>query len=252
MGPALESILTPQRSNGVNGRVVVITLIAVAIGLAAGLIAQILLRLIGLITNLAFYGRMTTEFSSPAGNHLGLLVIVVPSIGGLIVGLMARYGSEAIRGHGIPEVMEQVLRNQSRILLASYQVVSLRGDQTLTEVRAWIAEGAPGSTHHGFPVADPELGLIGLVSRRDLLEPSEPATKRVRDIVRGPFVVAFEDTTLREARDLMAREGLGRIPVVERENLRTLVAIISGSDVRSGIRQRLGEADQAERTLHWH
>jgi H+/Cl- antiporter ClcA len=116
MGPTLESILTPRRTTAVNGRVVFITVIAVAIGLAAGLVAQILLRLIGLITNLSFYGRLTTQFASPTENHLGLFVIVVPAIGGLIVGLMARYGSEGIRGHGIPEVMEQVLRNQSRIL----------------------------------------------------------------------------------------------------------------------------------------
>jgi CBS domain-containing protein len=78
-------------------------------------------------------------------------------------------------------------------------VVSLREDQTLAELRAWIAEGGPGSTHHGFPVVDTQLGLVGLVSRRDLLDLSEPATKRVSDIVRGPFVVAFEDSTLQEA-----------------------------------------------------
>ena len=96
--------------------------------------------------------------------------------------------------------------------VASYQVVSLQADQTLGEVRAWIAEGGPGSTHHGFPVVDKERGLVGLVSRRDLSDPSEPATKRVSDIVRGPFVVAFEDNTLREASDLMAREGLGPSP----------------------------------------
>jgi CIC family chloride channel protein len=121
----------------------------------------------------------------------------------------------------------------------------------LAEVRAWIAEGGPGSTHHGFPVVDTELGLVGLVSRRDLSDPSEPATKRISDIIRGPFVIAFEDTTLQEASDLMAREGLGRLPVVRRENLRKVVAILSGSDVRSGVRQRLEAADQAEQTIHW-
>jgi chloride channel protein, CIC family len=70
---------------------------------------------IGLITNLAFYGRASTSFVSPAGNHLGLLVIGVPVLGGLVVGVMARYGSKAIRGHGIPEAMEQILFNESRI-----------------------------------------------------------------------------------------------------------------------------------------
>jgi CIC family chloride channel protein len=84
-----------------------------------------------------------------------------------------------------------------------------------------------------------------------LLDLKEPATKRVGTIVRGPFVVAFEDSTLREATDLMAREGLGRLPVVERGNPRKLVAILSGSDVRSAIRRWLEEADQAEQTLRW-
>ncbi len=162
--------------------------------------------------------------------------------------------TEKIARRGISVPVDYAADFLSQIFVrevASYQVVSLRGDQTLAEVRAWIAEGAPGSTHHGFPVVDSEFGLVGLVSRRDLLELSEPATKRVSDIVRGPLVVAFEDTTLQEANDLMAREGLGRLPVVKRENPRKVVAILSGSDVRSGIRQRLEEADHAEQTIHW-
>ncbi len=80
-----------------------------------GLTAQLLKYLIGFCTNLAFFGRLSVEFVSPANHHLGLGVLVVPIIGGLIVGLMARYGSKGIRGHGIPEAMEQVLINESRI-----------------------------------------------------------------------------------------------------------------------------------------
>lgn len=98
-----------------NRRVVYISGIAMLIGLAASLIAQALTHLIGLITNLSFYGRVSAEFSSPADNHLGWWVILVPVIGGLIVGVMARYGHKAIRGHGIPEAMEQILTNESRI-----------------------------------------------------------------------------------------------------------------------------------------
>jgi H+/Cl- antiporter ClcA len=81
----------------------------------SALLARTLVHMIGLFTNLAFYGRLSTEFVSPAGNRLGLLVVLVPVAGGVIVGLMARFGSKAIRGHGIPEAMEQVLTNQSRI-----------------------------------------------------------------------------------------------------------------------------------------
>src|SRR5699024_9119917 len=62
-----------------------------------------------------FYGRLSTESANPAFHNLGAWVILIPVAGGLIVGVMARWGAQAIRGHGIPEAMEQVLLNQSRI-----------------------------------------------------------------------------------------------------------------------------------------
>ncbi len=74
-----------------------------------------MVSLINLITNIAFYGAFTLKFHSPAYNHLGLWVIAVPALGGILVGLMALYGSKAIRGHGIPEAMEQILVNRSKI-----------------------------------------------------------------------------------------------------------------------------------------
>ena len=111
----LEPEHFPSRRNTFDMRVVVLTLLAAAIGVAAGGAAILLLKLIGFITNLSFYGRLSTSFVSPEANQLGLFVLVVPVIGGVLVGLMARYGSEAIRGHGIPEVMLSVLKNQSRI-----------------------------------------------------------------------------------------------------------------------------------------
>ncbi|MEO7113624.1 MAG: chloride channel protein, partial [Polyangiaceae bacterium] len=70
---------------------------------ASGFIAQWLMALIRLITNISFFHRVTFAAVSPSENHLGLSVIIVPVIGGVIVGFMARYGSKAIRGHGIPE-----------------------------------------------------------------------------------------------------------------------------------------------------
>lgn len=111
----LEPWRFPSHRKTFDLRAVVLTSLAAAIGLAAGSAAVVLLKLIGLVTNLSFYGRLSASFVSPAANQLGLLVLVVPVIGGVVVGLMARYGSEAIRGHGIPEVMERVLANESRI-----------------------------------------------------------------------------------------------------------------------------------------
>ena len=79
------------------------------------MVAWALVQLIYLITNLAFYQLFALHPVSPADHHLGLAVIIIPVIGGLIIGVMARYGSKAIRGHGIPEAMEAVLENESRI-----------------------------------------------------------------------------------------------------------------------------------------
>ncbi|TBR40634.1 MULTISPECIES: chloride channel protein [Dyella] len=105
----------PRTFRPLDRRVVYVALLSVALGAAVAGIAWCLTALIGLVTHLAFYGRISTDFVSPAGHHLGAWVIVVPVIGGLIVGAMARWGSRAIRGHGIPEAMEQVLLNESKI-----------------------------------------------------------------------------------------------------------------------------------------
>lgn len=86
------------------------------LGAVVASVAAALTALVGLMTNLAFYGRWETTLASPAEHALGACVIAVPVLGGLIVGAMARWGSRAIRGHGIPEAMEQILVNESRIL----------------------------------------------------------------------------------------------------------------------------------------
>ncbi len=99
----------------VKFRTGLVSLLAAVIGILAGIIAYLLYNLIGLFTNIAFYHRISFAFVSARNNHLGLLVIVIPVIGGIIVGIMARYGSDKIRGHGIPEAMEAVLINRSRI-----------------------------------------------------------------------------------------------------------------------------------------
>lgn len=115
LDPTLSDAHMPRRFRPLGRRVLWICFLAMVLGSVVALVARVLTGLIGLVTNLAFYGRISTEFSSPAGNHLGLWVIAVPVVGGLIVGGMARWGSRAIRGHGIPEAMEQVLLNESRI-----------------------------------------------------------------------------------------------------------------------------------------
>jgi H+/Cl- antiporter ClcA/predicted transcriptional regulator len=115
LGASLDAASMPRRSTLVEPRVLLLSAVAIALGVGAAFIARLLVALISLVTNAAFYGRWSVENVQPAGHHLGAWVIVVPVIGGLIVGLMARWGSRAIRGHGIPEAMEQVLLNESKI-----------------------------------------------------------------------------------------------------------------------------------------
>ncbi|HET7462130.1 MAG TPA: chloride channel protein [Longimicrobium sp.] len=115
MGAALASVRAPREAPRVDGRTVWLCGVCIVVAMAAAVVADVLTRLIGLITNLSFYGRVDTGFASPAGHHLGAAVMLVPVAGALIVGVMARYGSAAIRGHGIPEVMEKVLHGESRI-----------------------------------------------------------------------------------------------------------------------------------------
>ena len=110
--------LHPKESNDdapAEFRIMLVSLLAALIGVLAGIIAYLLYNLIGLFTNIFFFHRVSFAFTSARNNHLGLWVIVTPVIGGIIVGIMARYGSDKIRGHGIPEAMEAVLVNRSRI-----------------------------------------------------------------------------------------------------------------------------------------
>jgi chloride channel protein, CIC family len=96
-------------------RVLLLAGMAIVIGAISALVAYALIWLIAVITNLAFFGRLSSTLTPPAQSNLGPWILVVPVIGGLVIGLMARYGSERIRGHGIPEAMEAILIGGSRV-----------------------------------------------------------------------------------------------------------------------------------------
>jgi len=89
--------------------------IAIVVGVLAAFVASFLLKLIALFTNLFYFQRASLDASSPATHHLGYASVLVPIAGALIIGLMARYGSERIRGHGIPEALEAILTRGSRV-----------------------------------------------------------------------------------------------------------------------------------------
>jgi chloride channel protein, CIC family len=96
-------------------RVLPISGLALVIGVVSAYVAVVLLKLISFFTNVFFFHRLSTAAASPGDSHLGLWVIFVPVIGGLIVGLMARFGSDKIRGHGIPEAIEAILLRGAKV-----------------------------------------------------------------------------------------------------------------------------------------
>src|SRR5512147_1248168 len=103
------------RQPSVNFHLLQVSILAAVIGIGAGFIAYVLYYLIQFFTNLFFYQRLSFQPITPDLNQLGIFVVIVPVLGALLVGLMARYGTPKIRGHGIPEAMEAVLTNRSRI-----------------------------------------------------------------------------------------------------------------------------------------
>ena len=98
-----------------TARVIPISLLAIGIGIVSTFVAWALLRLIAFFTNAFYYGRIGTALVSPSGNHLGWFSVLIPVAGGLVIGFMAYYGSERIRGHGIPEALESILINGSKV-----------------------------------------------------------------------------------------------------------------------------------------
>ena len=402
--PMLDAVRAPREDDAPNRRTLRIAALAIAAAFLAAVAAQLLTRLIGLITNVAFYGRWSMAFVSPADNLLGMGVVVVPVIGAVLVGLIARYGSAAIRGHGIPEAMEQVLLNESRISpkvmflkplsaaisigtggpfgaegpiiatggalgsvigqlfhitaderktllaagaaagmaatfgvdpriaalvgmaaifagashavlasvifafettrqplgllpllagcsaaylvsllgmrhsimteklarrgtrirseyaadfldqvlvreIASTEVVTLPAEEPVEEVRDRIAARTPGWQHQGFPVLNAKSDLVGVVTRRDLLDLDIELTALVADLVKRPAVVIYDDCSAREAADHMVRERVGRLPVVSRSNPRRVIGIVSRSDLLEAHERRLHAHHRVERTI---
>lgn len=108
--------LSGQRSDfSANRRFLGTALIAAVIGFASTLGAWTLFKLIAFFTNLFFFQTVSFISRLPAASHLGLGVIGIPACGGLLIGLIARFGTDKIRGHGIPEAIEAILFRKSRI-----------------------------------------------------------------------------------------------------------------------------------------
>ncbi|TFW20806.1 chloride channel protein [Massilia arenosa] len=153
-----------------------LTLIAAVLGVTSTITGAFLLYLIRVCTNLFFYGQLSSAMHSPADNHLGLWVIPIPVLGGLIIGLMARYGSEKIRGHGIPEAIEAILFGRSQM---SPKVALLK------PLSSGIAIGSGGPFGAEGPIIMTGGSIGSLVAQHFHLTSSERKTLLVAGAVAG-------------------------------------------------------------------
>lgn len=157
-------------------RLLQLSAISVAIGAVGAVIAVLLLKLIAWFTNLFFYLKFSLTPRTPAGSPLGLWMIVVPVIGGLIIGLMARYGSEKIRGHGIPEALEAILFGKS---LMSLKVAILKPLSSAISIGSGGPFGAEG------PIIMTGGAIGSLVAQRFHLSSAERKTLLVAGAAAG-------------------------------------------------------------------
>jgi CBS domain-containing protein len=127
------------------------------------------------------------------------------------------------------------------------KVVTLAANEKVEAVRTWLDSCAEGTGHQSFPVLDEDGLLVGVLTRRELFNGAHEATSIQDLIVRRPIVI-YDDNSLREAANLMARERIGRLPVVTHDEPRKVVGILTRSDLVQAHLQRLDQQEQAKRS----
>jgi chloride channel protein, CIC family len=183
---------------------------------------------------------------------MGLLPLLAGCSTAYLVALLLVRSSimtEKLARRGTPIRTEFTVDFLDRVLVrdaASRDVVTLLAEQSIRKTRAWLATRERATTHQGFPIVDDDGNLLGVVTRRDLLDPETDDAITVGSLVSRRPAVVFEDNTLREAADHMVHEGVGRLPVVSRDAPRKVIGIISRSDLLAAHRPRLDAALVAE------
>jgi H+/Cl- antiporter ClcA len=179
-----------------------------------------------------------------AGCSAAYLVSLLMMRSSIMTEKLARRGAR-VRTEYAADYLSQVLVRDG----VSREVVSLRSGDRLADFRRWLASGARGASHQGFPVIDEKGEVCGVLTRRDLLDADRDGTETIGSLVRRGAVVVYEDNTMREAADHMVRAGVGRLPVVTRDAPRVVVGIVSRSDLLSAHEDRLDAAHVPEESL---
>ena len=170
-------------------RLLFISALAIFLGICISFIGKLLVYLINFFTNLSFHHQVSFGASAPATNSYGLLVVIIPLIGGVVVGLMALFGSKAIRGHGIPEAMEQILTNKSKIKPAITFLKPLSAAVSIGTGGPFGAEGPIIATGGAFGSTLGQLLKITHYERKVLL--AAGATAGMSAIFGSPIAAIF-------------------------------------------------------------
>ena len=160
--------------------------LAVVLGVFSAYVATALLALIALFTNLFFYQRLSFAAVTPAGHTLGVVGVLVPVVGCLIIGVMARYGSERIRGHGIPEALEAILIRGSRIQPSVALLKPISSAISIGSGGPFGAEGPIIMTGGAFGSILAQLLHLTAAERKTLLVAGAAAGCRPRSRRRSP------------------------------------------------------------------
>src|SRR6187455_2320117 len=164
-----ESALHALGDFTADARLLLLSFVAIIIGMISAYVAVALLSLINLFTNLFFFQRFSIAAASPAAHMLGGVVVIIPVIGGLVIGLMARYGSDRIRGHGIPEAIESILINGSRVEPKLAVLKPLSSAISIGSGGPFGAEGPIIMTGGAFGSMSAQLFKLTSVERKTLL-----------------------------------------------------------------------------------
>ena len=179
-----------------------------------------------------------------AGSSAAYLVSLLLMRNSIMTEKLARRGTAVRTDYAVDHLTQVLVRD-----VAARELVTIDAQRPLAVVKRWLATGAGGAMHHGFPVVDAGGRLVGVVTRRDFLDPDDAPGMTVHDIIKRPPVVIYEDSTLREAADHMVRAGVGRLAVVQRDSPDRAVGMITRSDLLAAHASRLRARDYTQRTM---
>jgi CBS-domain-containing membrane protein len=156
----------------------------------------------------------------------------------------------ARRGVRIPaEYMADALDQVFVRDVASKNPITLRAEETVRHARAWLATGAGGASHQGFPVLNERNVLVGVLTRRDVLAPEAAEESSLGAIIARPPKFVYEDCTVRQAANHMVNHDVGRLPVVRRGPKPAVVGMITRSDVLSVFQRHVDDAQRQPPTI---